>query len=328
MNQKETPASAGKKSRIGPLVFGGLLVPALALILGFALAGAPRMAAADAAAPDGGSDALSGGLVWSQAAPGLELGLGMLAETRSRSPSAMFVVLRFTPSEQDLTLEMAREKGASLSPAGWCREAGLRAGINASMYLPDKVTSTGYMRKDAVVNNSHVGTRLGAFFVARPRLDGLPAADIINRGSDGWEQTLDAYAMVVQNYRILGPEGRLLWKGKGEKHSIAALGKDRQGRMLFLLCQEPVSVERFVDCLNEFGLEPSALAYVEGGRQAALFLRIRDGEDEMPPPDLTGAAVYPLPDGKVYVWRGRRSPINTPGNPDGPVPNVIGLRMQ
>ena len=36
------------------------------------------------------------------------------------------------------------------------------AAINASMYLPDGVTSTGYMRQDDYINNKRLVRRFGA----------------------------------------------------------------------------------------------------------------------------------------------------------------------
>lgn len=47
--------------------------------------------------------------------------------------------------------------------------------------------------------------------------------------------------MVVQNYRMISSDRRLLWKPGGPKHSISAVGRDGTGAILFILCREPIT---------------------------------------------------------------------------------------
>ncbi|MEI3478052.1 MAG: hypothetical protein V8Q84_01855 [Bilophila sp.] len=62
----------------------------------------------------------------------------------------------------------------SLSLGEWARRKDLVAAINASMYLPDGVTSTGYLRAGDVINNGRIASLFGAFFVAGPDAGDLP----------------------------------------------------------------------------------------------------------------------------------------------------------
>lgn len=80
------------------------------------------------------------------------------------------------------------------------------------MYLPDGVTSTGYLRTGETVNNGRVVSKFGAFFVAGPDSPDLPGADLLDRSTDDWENLLPHYTMVVQNYRMISSDRRLLWK--------------------------------------------------------------------------------------------------------------------
>lgn len=277
-------------------------------------------------------------LIWRTLQPGLELGLTTLPESRplpahsGRAPrqDACFVVLRIDPQRHSFTLSMASETGQARSLADWSREERLLAGINAAMYREDMLTSTGYMRRGDTVNNSRIGGRLGAFFVAGREEDGAPGADIIEKGSPGWEARLEEYAIVVQNYRLVSSDGRLLWPDAGQEHSMAVVSKDGAGNILFILSQQPLSVSRFTWYLQHLPLDLATVMYVEGGRQAGLFVRLPASADEQArsvPQEFPGATAYDVPGGSVHVWKGRQSLLGARGNPDATLPNIIGVRL-
>lgn len=263
---------------------------------------------------------------WTALSPGLELGLSSLPESREKGTSAVFVVLRIDPALHHFALGMASETGQARSLVDWSRKHGLRAGINASMYLPDNVTSTGYMRSGEARNNDKMGNKLGAFFVAERRSGGGPAADIIEREAPNWSESLEEHAIVIQNYRLMDSRGKVLWPAGGPMHSIAVVAKDDRGRIAFVLSQEPLTAERFAACLKTLPLSLSTVMYVEGGAQAGIFLRVDNAAEKSLPPSFAGASSHPSPEGTTHVWKGRQSLLNTRGNPDAPVPNVIGIR--
>lgn len=263
---------------------------------------------------------------WISAAPGLELGLSTLPESLEQDTGAVLAILRVDPARHRFALGMASETGRAHSLADWGRKAGLSAGINASMYLPDNRTSTGYMRNGDTLNNKNVGNKLGAFFVAGPRKGSSPPADILEREMPDWNARLDDYAIVVQNYRLVDSRGKVLWPAGGPMHSIAVVAKDDQGRIAFVLSQEPLTAERFAACLKALPLSFSTVMYVEGGAQAGLFLRVDNEAAKSLPPAFAGASAHASPEGTIHVWKGRQSLLNTRGNPDAPVPNVIGIR--
>lgn len=267
-------------------------------------------------------------LHWSTLQPGLELGLASLAESARSWSGAWFVVLRIDPAFHSFSLSMASETGQTLALADWCRKDNLRAGINASMYLPDNLTSTGYMRNGGSVNNKNMGGNLGAFFVAGARKKELPPVDILERNSPGWPGVMDDYDIVVQNYRFINSDGRLLWREGGPLHSIAVVGKDASGRILFVLCQEPLSGDRFAAYLRTLPLELGTVMYVEGGAQAGMFVRVDSGSAQPSVAPVAGATSHPVPGGVVHVWKGRQSLLNTRGNPDAALPNLIGVTMK
>ena len=136
----------------------------------------------------------------------------------------------------------------------------------------------------------------------------LPEADLLDRTVDDWEALLPRYRMVVQNYRLISSDRRLLWTPGGPRHSIAAIGKDGAGRILFFLCREPLTGVEFGNLLLELPVDVHVVMYAEGGSQAGLFLD-------------TAA--------RRQVWMGRYfTDIWTSGNTGAPLPNVIGIRRR
>lgn len=263
-------------------------------------------------------------LTFTGLAPGLELGLAHLPESKARGhDDAVFVVLRVDPGTYSFSLHMAGGAEGALSPAQWSGRQNLCAGINAGMYLPDKSTSIGYMRAGKVLGNPKMGDRLGAFFVAGQRKKGIAAVDVIEREGTDWRGCLQDYNIVVQNYRLMDSNGRTLWAEKGRAHSSAVVTKDARGRILFILSQEPLPVERFISYLKGFSLSPGVVMYVEGSAQACLFVRLDAGEAAGR--SFSGAEARPVSGGVVYVWRGRQGLLNLPGNTDAVVPNIIGV---
>ena len=137
----------------------------------------------------------------------------------------------------------------------------------------DGVTSTGYLRTGGTINNGRVVSKFGAFFVAGPDSPDLPGADLLDRSTDDWENLLPHYSMVVQNYRMISSDRRLLWKPGGPKHSISAVARDGTGAILFILCREPITGVDFGALLLALPIDVRVVMYTEGGSLAGLFLR-------------------------------------------------------
>ena len=261
---------------------------------------------------------------WSIIRPGLELGLAVLPRSLAAGTDDRFVILRIAPGSFNFTLHMASETGSAHSLPGWATLYGLLAGINASMYLPDNLTSTGLLRGPSHINNPRAGARLGAFFVADPKGKKLPGADILERGSKGLDDRLALYNSVAQNSRLVSGTGDILWPKGGGAHSTAVVSKDTKGNILFVLSQEPLSPYVFARYMKKFPLDAGPVMYVEGGGPAGLFLFEGENGNTARP----GAVSYPAPGGVIHVWKGRQSVLNTKGNPEAPLPNIIGVKAR
>lgn len=205
---------------------------------------------------------------WINLEPGLDFGEFRLNENESK-----IIVLRIEPEDFEFVLGASSiDERQPRSLEKWAEEYGLLAAINASMYLPDKRTSTGYMRSGEHINQSRYGARLGAFFVASPKKPGLPNARIIDRDNPDWRSILEDYNIVVQNYRMTNAQRGILWSPGGPFYSISAIAQDGKGRILFLHSRTPVEAYSFVQHLLHLPLDVRTIMYVEGGAQAGLLI--------------------------------------------------------
>lgn len=203
----------------------------------------------------------------------LEQGL-LFGEFQLNDGDARLSVLRIDPAYFDFTLcARSLDSGPSRPLSQWGEQYNLSAAINASMYLPDGSTSTGYMRQGDHTNNGRIVQRFGAFFVAGPDEPGLPLAAIIDRDNPLWRQQMERYSLVIQNYRMINADRRILWSPGGPHYSISAVAQDGEGQILFMHCRQPVEAYGFAQQVLHLPLNVRTVMYVEGGGQAGLLVR-------------------------------------------------------
>lgn len=219
-------------------------------------------------------------------------------------------VLRFDPEYFEFQLCAAAESGLPLSLGQWADKYQLMAAINASMYLPDKKTSTGYLRQGEYINNNRPSGKFGAWFLADPdaigMAAGLPKVTILDREVRNIDKIQKHYRLVIQNYRIIDQRGEILWPEAQRESAIAAVGITAQGHILFLHCQEPVKVWHFAKQLLRLPLQVRTVMYVEGGAQAGMLLR-------------AGGVIF-----ERYGWNPASLLIGTMY----PLPNVLGVKRK
>ena len=232
-----------------------------------AQAEAPPQQADDAPARNGVDD--QGRAAWRELEKGLWFG-----EFQLNDGYARLTVVRIDPAFFDFMLcARSQDSGPSRPLNQWGEQYDLSAAINASMYLPDGSTSTGYMRQGEHINNGRIVQRFGAFFVAGPDEPGLPLAAIIDRDNPVWRQQLDRYSLVIQNYRMINADRRILWSPGGPHYSISAVAQDGEGQILFMHCRQPVEAYSFAQQVLHLPLNVRTVMYVEGGGQAGLLVR-------------------------------------------------------
>lgn len=245
-----------------------------------------------------------GNPLWLTLEPGLEL-----CEIRLSEDDSKLTALRIDPEKFDFVLgSSGQDNMGSRTLEKWARDYNLLAAINASMYLPDNLKSTGYMRSGDYVNNGRIMERFGAFFVADPKKENLPKARIVDRDMPAWREILKDYDLVIQNYRMTNAQRKILWSPGGPLYSISAIAEDGDGRILFLHSRVPLEAYNFVQQLLHLPLDVRTVMYVEGGAQAGLLVQ----SDKLKR-DLTGAhAPSFLITGKIKAA----------------IPNIIGVRAK
>lgn len=258
-----------------------------------------------------------GGAQWLALEPGLDFG-----EFRLEGGDFRLTALRIDPEKFDFELcaSSADGKGPRALDA-WGEERDLVAAINASMYREDGSTSTGYMRGAGHVNNPRLVDRFGAFFVAGPDAGGLPAAAIIDRDMPDWKERIGHYDLVIQNYRMINGDRRILWSPGGPLYSISAVAQDGGGRILFLHSRAPVEAYAFAQQLLHLPLDVRTVMYVEGGAQAGLLVRSHSLRRDMgglhaPSLLVTGNLKALLPNVLGVRRKGAAAPVETASGRD------------
>ncbi len=224
-------------------------------------------------------------IVWEEIAKGIEftyrnepLTLDISTNTQNTSTFNVYIV-KIDPKIIDFALHgsFLEEDKKSFTMQEWANNKNLAVAINASMYLPDNTTSTGHMRVKDMINNSHIAKNMGGFFLCN---QDNKASLILEKSQENWLETLNAFDVAVQNFRILGTSSddtaiKTLWHYTNDKHAIAAYGQDIQGNIYFIFSQNPTTVYelgQYLLALSDVGIDFKTVLYAEGGREAALYI--------------------------------------------------------
>jgi len=243
---------------------------------------------------------------WVALGGGLELGRFPLAGLGS--PPAQVQILRIDPRRWELTLHgLPSGESIGYTAREWSRREGLVAAINAGMYQADYRTHSGYMRADGTVFSRGTNGYLSAaaFDPVNPK---DPPFRLFDLDVDPLTEVLPRYRRVVQNLRLIKRPGENRWSSQERRWSEAALGEDREGRVLLIFCGTPLFLDRLIEALLSLPLGLVAAQHLEGGTQAQLFVAAGGQTIE-----LVGGyeGIFSVPDPQRPAW---------------PIPNVIGIR--
>lgn len=244
---------------------------------------------------------------WKKLAPGMEYGLFQMKPFSEMGDGKAHIV-RVDPNQVTLKLLLASELDKkSRTLAEWSRDYNLLLAINAGMFQKDLLTNVGYLRNGAYVQNRH-WNKYRMAFAFNPRKTGLPPAIVVELDQPEAMERLEGYNAVVQNIRMMKGNGTNVWAKSEKKWSEAALGIDREGRILFLFCRTPYAMWDFIEGIGSLGLGIGYLMHLEGGPLASLSIRTRDVNLDLQGDFETAAHPGGLNRGQ---W---------------PIPNVIGVQ--
>jgi hypothetical protein len=216
---------------------------------------------------------------WLKLADGLELGI-FDSPQPSEIGDSKIRILRIDPERYELKLLNASvsKKGRPLSAKQWCRQNGLVAAINASMFQEDFKTSVSFMRTRTHVNNPRIRDKDMAILAFDRLGDGVPEVKIIDRQCENFRLWKNKYGSLVQSIRMVSCKGKNVWRQQSKKYSTVAIGIDAADRVLFIHVGSPYSTHDLINILQKLPLQIARAMYTEGGPQAQLY--IKSGEHE------------------------------------------------
>ena len=244
---------------------------------------------------------------WQQLDKGLELGIFRASQAAAGGDS-LVRVLRIDPKYFQLRLLNASqiENGVPLTPKQWCRQNGLVAAINPSMYQTDFKTSVSLMRTKAHTNNPRLSKDMTILAFDRQGT-GVPHVKIIDRQCEDFQSWKQEYGTLVQSIRMISCTGKNVWKPQARRWSTSAIGIDEQDKVLFIHVRALYSMHDLINILKKLPLNISRAMYTEGGPQAQLY--INSGNQEL---ELTGS----------YETNSNEA---NEGSVSWPLPNVLGI---
>ena len=217
---------------------------------------------------------------WQKLDKGIELGT-FLSPLRAEVGDSLVRVLRIDPTYYQLRLlnTSAIQNGSPITPKQWCRQNGLTAVINASMYQTDYKTSVSLMRRKGHINNPRLSKDMT--ILAFDRMDSnVSEVKIIDRQCEDFNFWKKKYATLIQSIRMISCTGKNVWKQQPRRWSTSAIGVDTQNNVLFIHVRSLYSTHDLINILKALPLNISRAMYTEGGPQAQLYIRVPDREFE------------------------------------------------
>ena len=217
---------------------------------------------------------------WKSIEPGLHVGDFKVPHgSLTKAPS--LTIVKIDPNLYALKLLCASEYGrVRMTLRDWCQKHGLIGGINAGMYLEDGIKSVGYMKNFDHVNNSRINGSYKAILAFNRADPGVAPVRIIDLTCEDFEGVRPKYQTFVQSIRMIGCRQENVWAKQSRRSSIAALGMDTNGNILFLFTEAPYSGHDFINLLLSLPISIYNAMYLEGGPPANLYLSASDAELE------------------------------------------------
>ena len=249
--------------------------------------------------------------VWQKLSDGLELGF-FHSPQPAETGDSMIRVLRIEPARYELRLlnASASENGRPLSAKEWCRQNGLIAAINASMYQADLKASVSLMRTKSHINNPRLKKEDKAILAFDRNSPDVPLVKIIDRECEDFKTWNKKYKTLIQSIRMISCEGENVWAQQAQKWSTAAIATDHLGRVLFIHVGSLYSTHDLIDILQKLPLIIDRAMYVEGGPQAQLYINIGAHEHE-----FVGSYKIEIDENMNTLF-------------PRPIPNVVGISLR
>ncbi len=217
-------------------------------------------------------DGMSQNSTWRKLDEGLFLGqFNPFYETPSKE--SKITIAKISPTYYSFKLFCASELGKMrLTPKEWCKKYDLISAINAGMYQQDRLTNVGFMKNFLHLNNPRLNSAYKAV-LAFNRLDlNVPEIQIIDLKCQDFDKLKSKYQTFVQNIRMISCTQENVWSKQDKRWSLASLGVDKEGNVLFIFSEAPYSVYDINHFLLSLPISIFNAMYLEGGPEASLYL--------------------------------------------------------
>jgi hypothetical protein len=207
------------------------------------------------------------------------LGEGLeVAEVRlpvaSTDGDSTVTVVRVDVRKRPLELFAAGALGRPNADArAWAESEALAVVTNAAMFeLADNRTPTGYTRVGTSTLNPKWKPSYKAALVFGPDDPKLPEAALLDFDCDDVKAQAARYRVVIQGLRMVDCQRHNTWAKSPKRWSAALVAVDGQGRVLFLHCRSPYTMQSLIAQLLALPLGITRAMYLEGGPEASLLV--------------------------------------------------------
>jgi hypothetical protein len=243
---------------------------------------------------------------WKQISEGLFLG-EFDSPQKSELGDSKVTIVKIDPKFYSFKLLSASEHGNVCRTAKqWCVEYHLISAINAGMFQAGGIRNVGYMKNFGHVNNPKLNNYNAVLAFNRVDSTG-PEIQLVDLKCLGFADVKSKYQTLIQNLRMISCQQKNTWSKQERRWSMAVLGMDATGHILFIFTRSPYSVHDFSDVLLSLPIAIHNAMYLEGGPEATLYLSSGEIELEMFGSYETG---FNENDYNPVAW---------------PIPNVIGI---
>ena len=217
-------------------------------------------------------------------------------------------IVKINPSYYSFKLLCASDlEKIKLTTKEWCKRHHLVSAMNAGMYQKDGFTNVGYMKNFSHLNNSRLNSAYKTVLAFNRVDDGVPEIQIIDLKCQDFEKLKPKYQTFIQNIRMISCNQENVWSKQNKNWSLAVLGVDKGGNVLFIFSEAPYSGHDFNNILLSLPISIFNAMYLEGGREASLYF---------------SASGFVLDKAGIYESTFNGNSIRPAAHP---IPNVIGI---
>ena len=247
--------------------------------------------------------------VWEKVDEGLFIG-EFQSPRKSIAGDSKITIIKIDPEYYEFKLLMASEHGKEpRSLRQWSEEFDLVATVNAGMYQKDYLASVGYMKSYHHINNPKLNKN-NTIFAFNSNDSTIKTVQIVDRTCQDFSEIEDKYYSFVQSIRMVSCKQENVWSQQPTQWSMASLGIDKSGNVLFIFSRSPYSVHDFINILLSLPISLYNAMYLEGGSKAGLYFSAGGTEIEK----------Y----GSYETALISESDLRT----TWPIPNVLGIRKK